>query len=146
MASQNYNAAHMDILYNVTSHFHSYDDGLSGEPTLPKWDVIPYIGVGIMWSSIHPGGLSEYYDTPKINHPFSIAYGVQMRYRVAQRLHLTAEIGGISTFQSFDGWGKASRFGDNIFSASAGISVTIGKTGWRKAVDASALTYENDIL
>ena len=38
--------------------------------------------------------------------------------------------------QDFDGYGKAHRLGDHLLSASLGLSVRIGKTGWKRVIDA----------
>ena len=51
---------------------------------------------------------------------------------MSKRLSLSAEVGGTSTFQAFDGKGKDKHFGDNLLQASIGLTVGIGKLGWEK--------------
>lgn len=143
MTSQKYNALHADLMYNITGLSYSY---MSDDVVQSKWGVIPYFGVGIIWSPIRPGEILDCNGNPNVNHPFAFDYGVQLRYRIARRVNITAEIGGMTTYQSFDGSGVASRFGDNMFSLSAGLSFTIGKVGWKRAVDAASLIQENENL
>lgn len=126
--SRNYQSVHADLLYNVTSHFR-YDPEM-----LPKWDCIPYLGVGIIRNA---------YTHHK---PFAFSYGVIGRYRIADRWHLTAEIGGTTTFQDFDGYGKSNAFGDNLLQASIGFTTTIGKNGWKRVIDPMPYIYQNDVL
>lgn len=120
----NYKSLHVDLLYNVSSHFHDETVRLS------HWNLIPYIGVGISFANVVPGNVADLEGAGGINHPFTIAYGVQLKYRVSQRLHASAEFGCLTTFASFDGYGSPSKLGDNLLSLSAGLSYTIGKVGW----------------
>lgn len=66
------------------------------------------------------------------NCPFAFSYGVMGRYRLSHRLHLTMEVNGTTTFKDFDGCGASREFGDNLVSLTAGLSVTLGKSGWKK--------------
>lgn len=43
----------------------------------------------------------------------------------------------MTTFQDFDGYGKANRPGDHMLSLTAGFSFHIGKVGWKRAIDPS---------
>ena len=47
------------------------------------------------------------------------------------------DLAGLNTFQDFDGQGSSKRFGDQLFTLSAGLTVNIGKVGWKRAVDAN---------
>ena len=47
------------------------------------------------------------------------------------------------TARNFDGIGTSTKFGDNMISVSAGLSVTIGKTGWKRVVDATPYIEQN---
>ena len=47
------------------------------------------------------------------------------------------------TARNFDGIGNSTKFGDNMISISAGLSFTIGKTGWKRAVDATPYIEQN---
>ena len=80
------------------------------------------------------------------HNPFAVSYGIQGQYRICKRLSALLEIGNISTFQDFDGYGRTNRFGDNMLSVSAGLSFTIGKAGWKRAVDASPYIRQNEWL
>lgn len=105
---------HGDIMLNLSSFYrHNYDN-------MPKWNFVPYIGGGVIRN------------TKLKNSPFAISYGIVCGYRVAKRINITAELGGTSTFQDFDGKGKKNHFGDNLFTASIGLTADIGKLGWRK--------------
>lgn len=112
--SMNYQNIHGDLMLNLGSAFRST------YTPLPRWDFITYLGAGVMHNStIHTS-------------PFSLSYGVIFGYRVSDRLHITAEVGGSSTYQKFDGLGKDKHFGDNLFQASVGLTYGIGKQGYER--------------
>ena len=111
MVSCNYQNLHVDFLYNLTAH----SDGMQ------KWDIIPYAGCGLIHNS---------YNGQK---PFAISYGLIGRYRLSERLHLSGELGATTTWQNFDGQGASDKLGDHLLQASIGLSVTIGKVGWKKS-------------
>jgi len=110
MVSCNYQNLHVDFLYNLTAH----SDGMQ------KWDIIPYAGCGLIHNS---------YNGQK---PFAISYGLIGRYRLSERLHLSGELGATTTWQNFDGQGASDKLGDHLLQASIGLSVTIGKVGWKR--------------
>ena len=110
MVACNYQNLHVDFLYNLTGH----SDGMQ------KWDIIPYAGCGLIHNS-HNG-----------QKPFAISYGLIGRYRLNDRLHLSGELGATTTWQNFDGQGASNKLGDHLLQASIGLSVTIGKVGWKK--------------
>ena len=113
---------------------------------MARWDVVPYVGLGLMHYA-SPWSLDgEGCPCRTTRYPFNFSYGLQTRYRLARRLHLTAELGGISTFGSFDGKGNKNRIGDHLLSLSAGISVTLGKVGWKRIIDAKPYIIQNDWL
>lgn len=107
-------SVHADLMYNVMSFRYSQSDN-------PRFDLIPYAGCGL----IHNSDLHR--------SDFSLNYGVQAKYHLTNRLHLTAEASGLTTFQQFDGIGASDRFGDHKFDLSLGLSVNIGKVGFHKA-------------
>ena len=122
-----YHHFHADLMWNVLGCRY-------GKVENPRWGIIPYIGFGL----IH---------NPQNGHnPFAVSYGVQGQYRICKRLSALLEIGNISTFQDFDGYGKSNRFGDNMLSISVGLSFTIGKVGWKRAVDATPYIRQNEWL
>lgn len=137
--SMDYHFIHADFLYNLTSGINCNDIGLS------RWDVIPYLGVGMIynldWSSAcmcpaHASG----------SHPFAFSYGLECRYRLNDRMHLVAELSGMTTAKNFDAVGSSSKFGDNMLTLSAGLSFTLGKAGYKRIVDAKPYIAQNEWL
>lgn len=127
LATNDYHHFHADLMWNVLGCRYSKVEN-------PRWGIIPYIGFGLM-------------SNPQNGHnPFAISYGIQGQYRICKRLSALFEIGNISTFQDFDGYGKSNRFGDNMLSVSAGLSFTIGKVGWKRTVDATPYIRQNEWL
>ena len=137
--SMDYHFIHADFLYNLTSGINCNDIGLS------RWDVIPYLGVGMIynpdWSSacMCPGHASG-------SHPFAFTYGLECRYRLNDRMHLVAELSGMTTAKNFDAVGSSSKFGDNMLTLSAGLSFTLGKAGYKRIVDAKPYIAQNEWL
>ena len=131
-----YQFVHADFLYNITSGIRQNESGI------PLWDVIPFVGVGMIHNSdwinncTCQGGSSG-------SHPFAFTYGVEARYRISDRVHLVGEVSGILTARNFDCIGTSTKFGDNMISVSAGLSFTIGKTGWKRVVDATPYIEQN---
>ena len=111
MATCNYQNLHVDFLYNLNAH----SDGMQ------KWDIIPYAGCGLIHNSQNG------------QKPFAISYGLIGRYRLNDRLHLSGELGATTTWQNFDGQGASNKLGDHLLQASIGLSVSIGKVGWKKS-------------
>ena len=56
------------------------------------------------------------------------------------------ELSGTTTFQDFDGYGKANHLGDHMLSLTAGFSFNIGKVGWKRAVDTRPYERHNEWL
>lgn len=131
-----YQFVHADFLYNITSGIRQNESGI------PLWDVIPFVGVGMIHNSdwinncTCQGGSSG-------SHPFAFTYGVEARYRISDRVHLVGEVSGMLTARNFYGIGTSTKFGDNMISVSAGLSFTIGKTGWKRVVDATPYIEQN---
>ena len=125
---QSYNNVHADFLYNVTNRFNRDEFGLS------KWDLIPYVGAGI----IHHDESGR--------KPFALHYGIMTRYKLCRRFHVAAELGGLTTFRNFDGVGDGTKLGDNMLNLSVGITYTLGKAGWKKVVDAKPYMQQNQWL
>ena len=127
LESRDFQHLHADLMWDVMS-------GISRSKEDFRWDLIPYVGLGIL----HNDELGR--------HPFAVSYGVQGRYRLTDRLHLTAELGCATTFKDFDGMGAGDRWGDRMLSLTAGVSCTIGKKGWKRVVDASPYIERNGRL
>ena len=113
LATQDYQHFHADLLWNVLGNSYNKNDGT-------RFGIIPFVGVGL----IHNKSNGQ--------KPFAISYGVQGLYRLSKRLSASLEIGNTTTSQEFDGYGKVGRFGDNMMSMTAGLTVNIGKVGWKR--------------
>lgn len=134
-----YDFVHADFMYNITGMLGINEQGLS------KWSVVPFVGVGMIyssdWRNSCKGG-----NVMSNSHPFAFSYGVQLGYRLSNRAHLLTEISGITTAKSFDMNGLSSKFGDNMINISAGLSITLGKTGWKRVTDARPYVQQNNYL
>lgn len=97
-----------------------------------KWGVIPFAGVGFIRNNDNG------------QQPFAFSYGILGQYHLSDRLHLTVELGGTTTFKNFDGYGDSPKLGDNLLNFSAGMSFTIGKKGWKRVIDAAPYMAQND--
>ncbi len=140
LQTMNYQFVHADFMYNLTHNLQCNEYGLS------KFDVVPYIGVGMIRNSSSTPNYFLTDNVPSGNHPFAFSYGVEFRYLLADRLHLVGEVSGMTTMKSFDCVGTSNRFGDHMLSASVGLSYTIGKRGWKRVVDARPYISQNDYL
>jgi outer membrane protein OmpA-like peptidoglycan-associated protein len=107
--TQRYHQGHLDLLWNPLGSY-SRDRLI---------DIVPYVGTGLMHHSDNG------------NNSFALSYGLIGRYRLSQRVYLTMELGGNTTLKNFDGYGTSQAFGDRILNLTAGLSITIGRTGWR---------------
>jgi outer membrane protein OmpA-like peptidoglycan-associated protein len=137
--SMNYHYVHADFLYNLTSGINCNDLGLS------RWDVIPFIGVGMIYNKDwHSACTCPGYTSG--SHPFAFSYGLECRYRLNNRMQLVAELSGMTTAKNFDAVGTSSRFGDNMLTLSAGLSFRLGKAGYRRIVDANPYMAQNEWL
>lgn len=125
---RDYKMVHADFLWNVTNSF------VKDHATTQRWGFIPYAGCGIIHNE----------DNGK--SPFVINYGVIGQYRLTKRLAVNMELGGATTFRDFDGVGASNKFGDNLFTLSAGLTFNIGKVGWKKVVDAAPYINQNKWL
>ena len=125
---RDYKMVHADFLWNVTNSF------VKDHATTQRWGFIPYAGCGIIHNE----------DNGK--SPFVINYGVLGQYRLTKRLAVNMELGGATTFRDYDGVGASNKFGDNLFTLSAGLTFNIGKVGWKKVVDATPYINQNKWL
>lgn len=140
LQTMDYRFIHADLMYNLTHHLQCNSYGLS------KLDVVPFVGAGM----IHNTSIADNYlqaDGKSIgNHPFAFSYGVELRYLIADRLHLVGEVSGMTTLKTFDGVGNACTFGDHMLNVSVGLSYTIGKRGWERVIDARPYISQNSYL
>ena len=131
LANQDYQFFHADFLWNVLGSRYYRQNS---DTQLPRWGIIPFIGVGLLHNKSNE------------QKPFAIAYGVQGLYRISNRIAINLELSNATTFRDFDGYGKSGRLGDNMLSLSAGLTVIIGKVGWKRAVDATPYIRQNEWL
>lgn len=137
-AKMDYQFVHADFMYNLTAFIRQNEMGLS------RWDMIPFLGIGMAHNSDWSD--SGTFGHVSGSHPFAFSYGLEARYRLSDRLHLTAELSGMTTMKNFDAIGTASRFGDNMLTLSAGLSITLGKVGYKPVVDARPYMTQNEWL
>ena len=128
MSVRDYKMVHADFLWNMSSSF------ATNHATTQRWGIIPYAGCGIIHNE----------DNGK--SPFVINYGMMAQYQLSRRLSVNMELGGATTFRNFDGKGASNKFGDNLFTLSAGLTFNIGKVGWKKVVDAAPYINQNKWL
>lgn len=140
LQSMKYQFVHADFMYNITHNLQCNEYGLS------KFDVIPFVGVGMIRNSSSAPGYFLTDGSPSGNHPFAFSYGIQLRYLLSDRLHLVGEVSGMTTMKNFDCVGTSSRFGDHMFNTSIGLSYTLGKRGWKKVIDAPPYISQNNYL
>ena len=139
LKSMDYHFFHADFLFNLCSGVRCNDLGLS------RWDVIPYLGVGMAYNpnwktdDMNPDHASG-------NHPFAFSYGLELRYRLGNRIQLVADISGMTTAKDFVGVSPSSGFGDHMISLSAGLSISLGRVGYTRVVDAYPYMVQNDQL
>ena len=126
--TRKYQNIHLDVLYNIAAHFRS------DRIYLPRWTFAPFAGTGVIHNAWNG------------NKPFALSYGLLLQYRVARRLNIGIEVANTMTWRDFDGRGDGSYLGDNLIQASAGLSLTLGKVGWTRVIDAKPYIEQNDIL
>lgn len=134
-----YQLFHADLLWNINGRHNKTAKGLS------RLDIVPYVGIGIIhnadWERI-----CKCSGSAKNSHPIALSYGVQIQYPLYKRLGLLAEVGGICTLKSFDNINLSEDFGDNMLNISVGLSISLGKTGWKKFIDARPYVQQNAYL
>ena len=134
-----YQFYHADLMYNLISGLRQNEYGLS------LWDIVPYVGVGMIhnadWSD--PCSCGSGSDGSR---PFAFTYGLEIGYRIGNRVKLVAGVSGLTTAQNFDNIGSSIKFKDNMLTVSAGLSITLGKAGWKRVVDATPYIEQNAYL
>ena len=75
-------------------------------------------------------------------HSYTLFYSLQRGQGIFIAINYTHVFSG----DPFDGYGKAHRLGDHLLSASLGLSVRIGKTGWKRVIDARPYIAQNEWL
>ena len=122
---------HFDAMFNLCNL-------IGGYKADRVWNVIPYVGVG--WAGRHG------FDTDNASSmtsgtwtgTLSANYGILQSFRVAKRLSINLELAGAffrNGFSSKTGWSGH----DMMWTATAGLTVDLGRVGWDNAPDVEAL-------
>lgn len=127
LSTQDYHHIHADLLWNVLGSGYARQEQV-------RWNLAPFAGVGLLHHATNG------------HNPFAISYGVQGQYRISKRVSAMLELSGMTTFQDFDGYGRANRLGDHMVSLSAGFTFHIGQTGWKRAIDATPYIRRDEWL
>ncbi len=114
---------HFDALFNIRNLIWGYKEA-------PRFDVIPYLGVG--WA-----GRKGYADDD-LHGGVSANYGIIASYNFAKRWAFNVELGGLFLRNGFNGVSGSSGH-DMMWSATAGFTFKLGKTGWSEAADVPAI-------
>ncbi len=102
LAVQEYHHLHADLLWNVLGGSYVRQEQV-------RWHLAPFAGIGLLHHATNG------------HNPFAISYGIQGQYRISKRVSALMELSGTTTFQDFDGYGKANRLGDHMLSLTAGF-------------------------
>lgn len=127
LSTQEYHYVHADLLWNVLGGRYARQEQM-------RWSLAPFAGVGLLHHATNG------------HNPFAVSYGVQGQYRINKRVSAMLEISGMTTFQDFDGYGRANRPGDHMLSLVVGFAFHIGKVGWKRAIDATPYIRRNEWL
>ena len=127
LSTQDYHHIHADLLWNVLGRRYARQEQV-------RWNLAPFAGVGLLHNATNG------------HNPLAISYGVQGQYRISQRVSAILELSGTTTFQDFDGYGRPNRLGDHMVALTAGFTFHLGKTGWKRAVDATPYIRQNEWL
>ena len=127
LSTQRYHYVHADLMWNIFGRRYARQEQV-------RWTVAPFAGVGMIHHATNG------------NNPFALSYGIQGQYRLSKRISLLVELSGMTTFKNFDGIGRPNRPGDNMLLLTAGLSFSIGKSGWKRVVDAGPYMQMNERL
>ena len=127
LSTHEYHHVHADLMWNLLGNRYAKQDEV-------RWGLSPYAGLGLL------------HNADNGHNPLAISYGIQGQYRISRRVSVLMELSGTTTFQDFDGYGKANRLGDHMLSLTAGFSFSIGKVGWKRAVDHRPYERRNEWL
>lgn len=127
LSTQDYHHIHADLLWNLLGRRYARQEQV-------RWGLAPFAGVGLLHHATNG------------NNPFAVSYGVQGQYHISKRVSAMLELSGMTTFQDFDGYGRANRLGDHMLSLSAGFTFHIGQTGWKRAIDATPYIRRDEWL
>lgn len=120
---------HGDVLFNLSNMIFGYNENR-------VWNFIPYVGSGAIRNC------------STNNYTWGANLGILNTFRLNKRLSINFEVGALVAPKGFDGNAfkakdKAWRAADKVLTASVGLTVNLGKTGFRKATDVDALMALN---
>ena len=122
---------HFDAMFNLCNL-------IGGYKADRVWNVIPYAGVGYAarhgFNSDNENSMTSGTFTGSI----SANFGILQTFRVAKRLSINLELAGTGLrngFSSIPGWSGH----DMLWTATAGLTVDLGRVGWDNAPDVEAL-------
>ncbi|MEA4918609.1 OmpA family protein [Proteiniphilum sp.] len=119
---QNWGGAHLDLLYNVTNAWGSYNPDR-------VYSLVPYLGIGYMY------GLDADWKKPNPNNSFfksqnqTLTYNVGLinNFQLSKSVALFLELGWRAFQETFDGSGLGGDFEyDSMFTGTAGIKFGLG--------------------
>lgn len=123
---------HFDAMFNLSNLFCGYKEDR-------VWNVIPYLGVG--WAARkamnHEEGTGRM-TSGAITGSLAANYGILQSFRVSKRWAINLELAGTLFRNGFSGENGQSGH-DNMWTATAGVTVNLGKVGWDCAPDVEAL-------
>ena len=114
----NFAYIHGDLMWNISNAFSGYKE-------TRFWNVIPYVSVGLL----HGYGADG---VKAANNQFAMGAGIYNTLRLSDRVNLTLDARQLifkGTFNGFKGGIAA------MSSISLGVSVNLGKTNWKRAVE-----------
>ena len=119
---------HFDAMFNLCNL-------IGGYKADRVWNVIPYVGVG--WAGRH--AFDENVESfESFSGSLSANYGILQSFRVAKRLSINLELAGTFLRNGFSSI-AGTQGHDMLWTATAGITVDLGRVGWDNAPDVEAL-------
>ncbi len=125
--TKTYKYIHSDLLWDVLGCRYSKKERV-------YWGFIPFLGTGLLDNRTNG------------NKSFAISYGIQGQYKFSTHASVIVEFSGATAFMHLDGYGNGDKLGDNLLSLTAGLSITIGKAGWKRIVNAAPYISQNEWL
>jgi outer membrane protein OmpA-like peptidoglycan-associated protein len=115
MGHQEYASGHLDLLFNATNFFCSYN------PTR-FYNFIPYLGIGYSHGFLDDWKKWE-------NNSITFAGGILNTFRLSEKIGLYLDIRGLAVDDQFDGRVSGDFNWDGIASASLGLTYKFGSSG-----------------
>ena len=119
---------HFDAMFNLCNL-------IGGYKADRVWNVVPYVGVG--WAG-RKAMDHESWSHEAFTGTLTANYGILQTFRVAKRLSVNLELAGTSLRNDFSSV-VSTRNHDMMWTATAGITVDLGRVGWDNAPDVEAL-------